>query len=367
MNLSTSINFDIKHFFQWWGRGLAYWIPEKIKPLFSEHSSYVFLSVKQDVLDIKRIAEGQEKVITQLLLNEATPETFQQLLLQHEDLQKAKYILRLQAKQAIKKIIYLPEAAKENLQQVLAFEMDKYTPFKAEQVYFSAKLLGKEANEQLKVMLVLSPKKTLDGIYQQLKRLEIYPDFADYERQANDYIEDLQPYNLLPSWDVPVKNKMRQSLTWLSCTAFLLLTIAILAFPVWQEGQIVESLRLQLKQLEKNAQLVQAQQLEMDELVEETVRLIKVKENAASVTELIDALSQLIPNDSWLTHLKYNDKRFQIQGQSPAASALIGLLEASPLFSNTRFVSPLTQDKRTGKERFQISVDVNVRMGENNE
>ncbi|MFK5948781.1 MAG: fimbrial assembly protein, partial [Methylococcales bacterium] len=48
-----------------------------------------------------------------------------------------------------------------------------------------------------------------------------------------------------------------------------------------------------------------------------------------------------------------------IQGQSPTASALISVIEASVLFSNARFVSPLTQDKKTGMERFQISMDVN--------
>ena len=46
------------------------------------------------------------------------------------------------------------------------------------------------------------------------------------------------------------------------------------------------------------------------------------------------------------------------------ASALISLLEASPFFSNVSFASPLTQDKATGMERFQISMDVSVKQPE---
>jgi general secretion pathway protein L len=72
----------------------------------------------------------------------------------------------------------------------------------------------------------------------------------------------------------------------------------------------------------------------------------------------MNILSQLLPNDTWLTHLKYINNKLNIQGQSPSASALIGVMEASSLFSNARFVSPLTQDKKTGFERFQISVEV---------
>ncbi len=367
MNLSAQIDFNIKHFFQWWARGLAYWLPEKIKPLFSESLHAIFLTVMDGTLTFKLIDEGQEQVIAQLDLSGATAENFQQLRLEHEVLQKARYILRLQPKQAIKKILYLPFAAKENLQQVITFEMDKYSPFNADQVYFSVKLLGREVNGQIKVLLVLTPKETLDSIYQQLKALEIYPDFADYEQAANNYSDDLAPYNLLPEWDVPVKNKVTWVLSWFFSVVLLILTFAVSVFPVWQAGQTVESLRLQLKQLGKATRQVQNQQLEIDGVIEETVRLIKVKQNSPSMTELINTLTLLIPIDTWLTHLKYNDGQLQIQGQSPAASALIGLLEASALFSNARFVSPLTQDKRTGKERFQISVDINVEAGDNNE
>jgi general secretion pathway protein L len=48
----------------------------------------------------------------------------------------------------------------------------------------------------------------------------------------------------------------------------------------------------------------------------------------------------------------------QIQGESPAASTLIAVLEASELFANARFASPVTQDSISKLERFQITVDV---------
>lgn len=73
---------------------------------------------------------------------------------------------------------------------------------------------------------------------------------------------------------------------------------------------------------------------------------------------MLNELSKLLKDDTWLTHFQYTDKHLQVQGQSPAASALIGILEASPYFANVAFVSPLTQDKNTGRERFQISMDV---------
>ncbi len=358
MNLSNNIDFDIKHFFLWWGRELSYWIPEKIRQALSDKSGYVFLSAVDNVLQFTRINHGQKQIIAEISLNEISQEQYQQLIAEDSELEKAYLILRLNSDQAFKKILYLPAAAKENLQQVVTFEIDKYTPFTAEQVYFAVKILDKEENGQIKVLLVLTPKDIMLGIYMHLENAKIYPNVVDYAGAANNFEEDLDTYNLLPELDALAKNKTTQFFSWFFGFVLLMLTVAVLAFPVWNEGQTVDSLRLKLKQLEKSAHLVQAQQLEIDEIVDETARLVESKNSSPSLTGLMNILSQLLPNDTWLTHLKYNNNKLNIQGQSPSASALIGVMEASPLFSNARFVSPLTQDKKTGFERFQISVEV---------
>ncbi len=364
MNLNTNIDFDLRHFFQWWSRELASWLPEKLRQALSDKSSHVFLSATTETLCFNRIIDGQKQAIAELVLNDKSQEQYRYLLSHYPELEKAHYILRLNSDQAIKKILYLPAVAKENLRQVIAFEMDKYTPFNAEQVYFAVKPLGKEENGQIKVLLVLTPKEILDTICQRLKSAQIYPAVVDYEDAANNFTDDLEPYNLLPEWERPGKNKITQFFIWILSFVVLLLTVVTLVYPVWYEGQSVELLRHQLKQLEKDSRLVQSRQLEIDDIVDETAGLIETKNSAPSMTELINTLSQLIPDDTWLTHLKYNDARLQIQGQSPAASALIGVLEASPLFSNVRFVSPLTQDKRSGRERFQISMDVKAQVND---
>ena len=114
----------------------------------------------------------------------------------------------------IKKILYLPAAAKENINQVISFELDKYTPFNSGQVYFALKPLGKEENGQIKVLLVLTPKEILDAIYLQLNSAEIYPDIVDYVEEANDFSTDLEIYNLLPEWERPVKNRIDFGVFW---------------------------------------------------------------------------------------------------------------------------------------------------------
>lgn len=364
MNLKTDIDFDLKRFFQWWGRELSYCLPEKVRQKLSDKSGYVFISVTGDTVEFEQLIEG-ETTKTTLNLNESTADKYQQLIAEQDALENAEHILRLTAEQGLKTILYLPVAAKENLQQVVGFEMDRVTPFSIDHVYYAVKIVGKEEQGKIKVLLVLTPKDILDRLYHQLKQANILASVVDYSGAANDFEQDLNPYNLLPEKDRPVKSKATQISIWSLSLLAVLLMSAVLIFPVWQQGQHVERLRAQLKSLKKDTHLVQSYQLEIDQIVDETERLIGIKNNAASLTETINLLSQLLPNETWLTHFKYNNKKIQIQGQSPTASALISVVEASPLFSNARFVSPLTQDKKTGMERFQISMDVNKKDADN--
>lgn len=359
MNLDSSIDFDLKRFFRWWRRELAFFVPEKIRRALSNETGYVYLQVLGETFRFSQEIDGQKKIIAELAFNDQGLEQFQNLLDRKIELKNARLILRLNSEQAIKKTLYLPAAVKENLQQVVEFEMDKYTPFKSDQVYFAIKPQGKEENDQIKVLLIFTPKDILDTINLQLNRAGIYPDVIDYEGVVNDFSEDFQVYNLLPEWERPVKNRLEQTITWLLSFVLLMLIMAVLVFPAWNEGQAVDSLKRQIKELQKETHFVQSQQLEIDKIVDETEQLNKFKQSGPVLLEIINTLSELIKQDTWLTHFKYKRGRLQLQGQSPTAEVLIGVLEASPLFSNVRFVSPLTQDKRTGLERFQISVDVN--------
>jgi Competence protein A./Fimbrial assembly protein (PilN). len=276
-----------------------------------------------------------------------------------ERLAKANLILRLTAQEAIQKELALPVAVKENLSQVVAYELDRYTPFKPEQVYFAVKPLeGEHEPGQIRVMLVLTPRETLDALYEDIKAMDMSPLFVDYEATPNDLEQRYDGYNLLPeSLRDKTANTPRLIYTALIAAIFLLLG-AVLALPVLFEYQTVNALQEKIDAIEKDAKEVKALQLEIDAMIDETRLLIAEKNAAPPVIEMLNTLSALIKDNTWLSYIQYSDGHLQIQGESPAASALIGVLEDSELFADARFVSPVTQDKASGQERFQITVDV---------
>jgi len=358
-NLNSTIDLDVKKFFRWWLRELDFLVPEKIRQLVNEKRGFIIVRPEGNQLALAYRLNGQAEPLAILERNASGIAQYKALRAKDERLAKANLILRLTAQEAIQKELALPAAVKENLSQVVAYELDRYTPFKPEQVYFAVKPLeGEHEPGQIRVMLVLTPRETLDALYDDIKAMDMSPLFVDYEATPNDLEQRYDGYNLLPeSLRDKTANTPQLIYTALIAAIFLLLG-AVLALPVLFEYQTVNALQEKIDAIEKDAKEVKALQLEIDAMIDETRLLIAEKNAAPPVIEMLNTLSALIKDNTWLSYIQYSDGHLQIQGESPAASALIGVLEDSELFADARFVSPVTQDKASGQERFQITVDV---------
>ncbi len=356
--LDKAIDFNIGRFFLWWGRELAYFLPEKAKKFFSDKLGIIIIRALENSYELSRLDDNQTFVIAEFERNEKGKAEFKKLIENDPGIKNADFIIRLTSRYALKKEIYLPEVAADNLYQVVLFELDRYTPFTADQVYFSVKPIAKEASGLIKTVLILTPRDEMDLIYQELKAWDVKPKLVDFEGEANSFKYTDTTYNLLRDV-LRIKGwQAKYILPAFLSVMTLLFLLATLALPVYLTGQQIDSLKAQLKPLTKDTLWVENQQSEIDSIYDKTVSLIAKKKGTPSVIELINTLTELLTDDTWLTHLQLKSRKLQIQGQSPAASTLIGVLEASPLFKNARFVSPLTQDKKTGLERFQISMEM---------
>ncbi len=367
LNLNSTIDLNFKQFFRWWKRELSFLLPEKIKHLIDNNQSFIIITPKDQQFVISFYYNGLiEPLIT--VDRGHKDATLKSLYEKDERLAKATVILRLSKQDALQKELGLPLAAKENLYQVVAYELDRYTPFKAGQVYFAVKLLpGVNEPGQLKVMMLLTTRELLDEFYEDVQALGLSLSLVDYEGFPNNLADTDYHYNLLPENLRQKPKKLPQLIRYSLLTLSGLLLISVIAMPVVFEYQTVTLLRLKAESLEKDAKKVKAMQSSIDAVIDETKLLLKEKNATPEVIVMLNTLSTLIKDDTWLSYLQYADGHVQIQGESPAASTLIAVLEDSDVFANARFVSPVTQDRISKLERFQITVDVVKANGGNSE
>ena len=358
LNLNSTLDLDLKKFFRWWKRELSFLVPEKISRLINDNRGTIIVRPEGDQFDLTFVLNGQSQHLAKLERNENGTAQYDALLAGDERLFKAVLVFRLTSRYGIQKELALPAAASENLYQVVSYELSRYSPFTTEQAYFAVKKLnGDKDPDQIHVLLILTARKVLDGFYEDLKSMGMSPVFVDYEGSPNDLEISDDHYNLLPVSLRPKTSKLPRLIYSALIGAAVILVGLVLAMPVWFEYQTVNALEEKLIPIEKEAKKIKALQLEIDAMIDETHKLIEQKNVSPPIIAMLNTLSTLIKDDTWLTYAQYADGHLQIQGESPAASNLISVLEASELFSNARFVSPVTQDNVSKMERFQITVD----------
>jgi general secretion pathway protein L len=359
LNLNKNVKIEFKPFLRWWGRELAFLIPVKIRQFFNAPRTAIIIRSIEKQFEFSYNINGVQKKLATIERDISKVEAVKNLILKDERFKTAIFILRLSNNDALNKTLNLPLAAQSNISQVVSYELDRYSPFKADQVYFSTRLerIDTEA-AQLIVQLMIVPKKLLETLYQDCKMLGISLHYVDVENCPNDLQQLHSAYNLLPlNLQPKIANTPRRIITGL-LMLLVLLSVASLALPVWLEYQAVENLQTKIAKIEKEVKAVKNVQAEMDTMREENQLLINEKTSTPPVVVILNEISTLMKDDSWLAYLQYSEGQLQLQGESPTASNLLADLEASDYFAKANFASPVTQDKASGMERFQISAEV---------
>ncbi len=82
------------------------------------------------------------------------------------------------------------------------------------------------------------------------------------------------------------------------------------------------------------------------------------KQSTPSNVIVLEALSQILPDHTYVTELRIEVDKLQIVGVTRDAAALIGLIEQSPHFMRAKFYAPTTRTPGEPGERFHIEAQI---------
>jgi len=134
--------------------------------------------------------------------------------------------------------------------------------------------------------------------------------------------------------------------------ATVVLSIAALLVPGYREHRVLNALNRDVARIDPEVRIVERV---LGELERKRALLAAVQSIEASVVRplpVLRELTEILPGDAWLTMLSFDTKGVELTGQAAQASALIPVLENSPLLERVEFASPVTRGR--DKEQFRI-------------
>ena len=348
IKLIDPLTRSISKFWSWWSAELIATLPAATREAIANTNKRVVVSM----IDAEWVFTSGNNSRTETIARLPIDATERPDVL---PAQVSEFVFSLPTEKVLRRTLTLPLAAEENLREVLGFEMDRQTPFALHQVYYDYRITGRHtATNTITVDLVVSPRSIVDEFRTAMQKLDVPPDTVTTEDDNGEVL----PVNLLPVPMRPTRQFSIPRLNTLLMTAGIMLLVVALALPPLLHRSEIALLEDEISVAETLGQSGLELQRDVERITKTSEFLTEKKRSSVMVLQILEEVSRVLPDNTWLTRFDVNESEVQLQGQSTSAADLIQLLESSTLFKDARFRSPVVQVPRTDKERFHLSVQL---------
>jgi general secretion pathway protein L len=329
----------------WWLGQLADWVPDGWRQRLAENRGLLVVTLGRDEATAHAVLAGRRYDLGSAG-NDARHRAALLAGLAGLPRRPAELELRLQPGEYLRRDLDLPLAAEDGLREAVELQLDRLTPFTADEVVFECGVRERDpAAKRLGVWLAAVPAGRVHALLEAL---------------GEDRSRVPRPARSPPAPDEPLvvryalTRERRVGYGWGLAAVNLVLLAAVLT--VHLNNRELELTRLQdaLGQVRRDA----AEGTELADRLEQlrgAVGLVATKRTSSpALVQVLEDLSARIPDDTYLQRMEVRQGEVQLFGVSTAASNLIRQLEASPLLTDVRFESSVTRDASSGKERFTI-------------
>jgi len=348
-------------FFQWWFDELRQSLPQSWQQKLQHALRRVTLHIHQNSLQLGIDENRSLQQLESFSMSQGVALQQQQIndLLIEQDLAESPRYLLLDSEAVLSKEMLLPAAAEANLSQVLTFEMDRQTPFRAKDIYFDWKILepGSDAG-QIRVGIYLVPRSAVDKTLRVLHARNLTLAGIDVIDQGRT-----MGLNLLPTEQrVRQVNKTARFNLGLAAAAVVLLAVAMTQSLYLRSHQVAE-LEAAIAEVQGEARRVQRIKEQIGDSSEAATFLTVWREQSPLAIEILADITRILPDDTYLDRLVIGQTNVQIQGKSQNAQQLIEKVNESELFDAASFRGSTRLDARSGLEIFEVNANISNEGG----
>ena len=360
----TRLDSGLRAALRWWLDELASLVPEELRRRVASLRSRLLLVVDNNGAQLAIENGDRREALGRIDLAAGQPDSVRALIAAAPQGGRSiagNVVLCLPADRALRTTVALPLAAERNLDQVIGFEFERLVPFKREDVHFAHQVLSRnKAARTLQVELTVVPRIDVQELLRQTQRLDLR--ITGIEVGATR-AHSAPSHILLDEHDGSAAHpRLRYATLGLATLAIVLAVVAIV-IPFVRANAALDALTARVADARREAETSLSLQKQIDAEIQDQQFLVNKKRQTPTVTELLDIVTRLTPDDTWLTEFQVTATEIRLVGASSSATTLLGLVDQSPSFHNAAFRSSITQDAKLGRERFDISAKIAPRGG----
>jgi len=256
--------------------------------------------------------------------------------------------LSLPAASVLEKQLDWPAMSAADLRRAVRLDLDRQTPLPAEALWFEVRAVRRDAaRKRLVARLLVAEDRVVAAALADLARTHGITRVAGVLAAG----EALRPAAAASQPAAPARPGLR---------GWLLLLCAALG--VLNLGLHLDAEAARMARLDQAVAEARQRVQRVDALRTQIAERRRLRDDVASrraglpLVALLDELTRRIPDEAWLDSIEVRGSALTLSGHAPAAVRLVAAIEASPLLTEAQFRSPVTRDRSSGRERFDMQV-----------
>jgi general secretion pathway protein L len=271
-----------------------------------------------------------------------------------EMLRGAEVELVLQPNRFMFRLLELPRRASDFLEGIIRAQIDRLTPWSAADAAFGCYPSTETANDRMVVVIATTARTLIAPFISAIASLGA--DTIVVSAALQQPRPDIAAIKICEqkTGRVAGQRRIRRILIGLIAAAGVVSAVSVAASAVI--GGVIEAQRDDLTR--RIAERRAAIQPGHDGASEAALDLQRRKHETPSSVIVIEALSRVLPDDTYVTELRILGDKLQIVGVTRNAPALIRLIEQTSHFSRATFFAPTTRSPSESGEHFSIEAHI---------
>jgi general secretion pathway protein L len=341
----------LNEFLAWWLRQMLALVPRSWRRADSGPENAIVLAWHEESAsaDLLSRREHKETPLGRFTLDEGGLRQARALL---GNRRAPAIVLRLPPGLLLERLVSLPLAAEQGLDRVMRYEMDRFTPFAADEVFFACAVRRRDrAGGKISVAISLVPRTRVAPALAALAQLRLAPTLLEAAAFG------AEPQRIpLGAVDGGAGRWRRRGLLAAGAVCAALALVAG-GLPFWLQAQARAAVEERIAAVKPRVDQAETLRKRIAAAAEGSDVLGAERARVGDALHAIATLTDLLADDTYLLGLSMQKRQVTMEGSSAAAARLLATLSANPSVHNAAFAAPVTRSEGGG-DLFSIRAEI---------